>query len=1097
MNTELSNSEAQSVAANELARILSNAEMQTTFGIKQSTLAMKNKSVRTGEIAIFTKCPTKFRKHGDGRKAQWEPLADQGAAPTIAADEPACIQDSAHQTLPEALEESVAMPTINQVRRSVADNLRGFVDAMMAHGLTPPGTIEPGKMHRFPGEGKAHGNMAGWCKLFDDGVGGVFGDFSTGLSTYWQAERDTPFNQVERDAFKRQIAEAKAQRDADEKTRHAEAATKATAIWDAATPAPDDHPYLVRKGIKASGVRLSRGALVIPVRNRGNLLSLQFIGEDGGKKFLTDGQIAGGYFLIGTMDDATALCIAEGFATGATIHEATGYPVVVAFSAGKLLAVAQAMRANLPDLPLILCADDDVFTDGNPGMTKATEAARSIGGLLAMPDFGSDRPDGTKDFNDMAAHRGMDAVRQSISALAQTDNVSAVSPRITENPVFTGADEDLIRDTSDTENEMLSRKSLTENNTSDNNSALGADSPLTSIFCDVSDVSDVQPINGKDSSRYGTDTADVSDVSASLIPDVEHRPCFKLFENWHTPPDGKKMKPGVWFFGVKAGKSGSPPAAFQQFVCSPIKIDAVTFDGQENNFGRLLRIKNTLGRTREWAMPMELLRGAGDDLRGELLAMGVEIDPAAKNLLSTYLQSTPPKRRVNCALQVGWCGDSFVLPDTVIGAKAAGVIFQNGERSHDEHTIGGTLAGWQAGISDRAVGNPLLMLGLSASFAGPLLLLCNGESGGAHFVADSSTGKTTIIEASCATWGGAGYRRSWRATANGMEGAAAMFNDCLLALDEISECDPKEVGAIVYALGNGRGKQRASRSGSARSVTRWRCFVLSSGERTIGTTMMEGGHRTKAGQAVRLLDIPAARRFGAWDDLHGMASGTAFSDAIKRASVTHHGHAGRAFLEKLTRDKRDFCDYLERFKSLPEFSCTDNEGQAKRAAARFALMALAGELATEYGVTGWPEGAATDAAAECLKAWLSTRTKGNDERGQILDRVLGFIEKHGDSRFSNADATGSENQVRINRAGWWRDTHAGREYLFTKDGLREATKGFDFNRALDTLQEAEALPAPSANGERSKFVRINGLGSRFYIVLFDKLADKQRGDHGA
>jgi len=116
-----------------------------------------------------------------------------------------------------------------------------------------------------------------------------------------------------------------------------------------------------------------------------------------------------------------------------------------------------------------------------------------------------------------------------------------------------------------------------------------------------------------------------------------------------------------------------------------------------------------------------------------------------------------------------------------------------------------------------------------------------------------------------------------RATANGMEGAAAMFNDGLLALDEISECDPREIGAIIYALGNGVGKQRASRTGSAKSVTRWRCMVLSSGERTIGTAMQEGGHRVKAGQSMRLLDIPVDRRFGAFDELHGFTAGSALS----------------------------------------------------------------------------------------------------------------------------------------------------------------------------------------------------------------------------
>lgn len=492
-------------------------------------------------------------------------------------------------------------------------------------------------------------------------------------------------------------------------------------------------------------------------------------------------------------------------------------------------------------------------------------------------------------------------------------------------------------------------------------------------------------------------------------------------------------------------------------------------------------------------MPMELLRGAGDDLRGELLAMGVQIDPNAHRLLGQYLQSVTPKRRVRCALQVGWCGDVFVLPDEVIGPGAADVIFQSGERGHDEHTKAGTLDGWRTEIAARAIGNPLLVLALSASFTGPLLARCNAEGGGIHLVGDSSTGKTTAIEAACATWGGPNFRRSWRATANGMEGAAALFNDGLLALDEISECDPREVGAIVYALGNGRGKQRASRTGAARSVTRWRCFVLSSGERTIGTTMAEGGYRVKAGQSMRLLDIPAVRRFGAWDELHDFTTGTAFSDALKRAAVTHYGHAGRAFLEKLTHDLRDFCGYWERLKALPEFSADGGEGQDKRAAGRFALLALAGEVATDYGLTGWPEGAAIHAAADGFKAWRSWRGCGNDERRQILERVAGFIERHGDSRFSDASNHFGETAPIRDRAGWWKEEQAGRVYLFNADGLREALKGFDFKRALDTLQEAGALPKPDASGERAKPQRIGGRLVRLYPLQADKLS----GQHGA
>ena len=416
-------------------------------------------------------------------------------------------------------------------------------------------------------------------------------------------------------------------------------------------------------------------------------------------------------------------------------------------------------------------------------------------------------------------------------------------------------------------------------------------------------------------------TKEAKSAIVSLIPGEKERPKFVVLDDWHEEA-GAKYRPGVWSFGIKNGKGDAPPALTQQWICSPLHVDAVTTDAHAGNYGRQLRIKSTLGRWTTWAMPMMMLRGDCSDLRGELLGMGVEIDPHGRNLLAVYLQDKAPKRRIECALQTGWAGTdykAFVLPDTVIGPRAASVAYQSGERGSDEYATAGTLAGWQAGIAGIAVGNPLLVLGICSAFAGPMLARCGQESGGIHFIGDSSTGKTTIIEAACSVWGSSGFKRSWRATGNGLEGAAALFNDSLLALDEISECDPRQVGEVVYMLGNGRGKQRASRTGSARTVARWRCSVLSTGERSIATTMAEGGHRIKAGQSVRLLDVPAQRTYGAWDNLHQTGSGTAFSDAIKRAAVTDYGHAGRAFLEKLARDHDgNFSESLDTIKALPE-----------------------------------------------------------------------------------------------------------------------------------------------------------------------------------
>src|SRR5262249_45633045 len=110
------------------------------------------------------------------------------------------------------------------------------------------------------------------------------------------------------------------------------------------------------------------------------------------------------------------LCIAEGYATAASIHEATGHAVAVAFDAGNLEQVARALQAKYPDLRIVICADDDYRTAGNPGITRATEAARVVGGLVAVPVFGADRRDGAKDFNDLATHRGAEAVRRCIDA---------------------------------------------------------------------------------------------------------------------------------------------------------------------------------------------------------------------------------------------------------------------------------------------------------------------------------------------------------------------------------------------------------------------------------------------------------------------------------------------------------------------------------------------------------------------------------------------------------------------------------------------------------------------------------------------------------
>jgi len=136
---------------------------------------------------------------------------------------------------------------------------------------------------------------------------------------------------------------------------------------------------------------------------------------------------------------------------------------------------------------------------------------------------------------------------------------------------------------------------------------------------------------------------------------------------------------------------------------------------------------------------------------------------------------------------------------------------------------------------------------------------------------------------------------------------------------------------------------------------------------------------------------------------------------------------------------------------------------------------MAGELATEYGLTDWPPGDAFKAAGECFRLWFNERGHGNDEERKIIEQVFDFIDRHGNARFSNADEMPSDRSTIIReRAGWWKDTADGRAYLFTSGGMREALKGTDLSRGLDALQSAGMLPAPKPGSKRLKSERIAG-----------------------
>lgn len=292
------------------------------------------------------------------------------------------------------------------------DQFRRVVEAA---GLSAPSEIhDDGRLHRFSTNGR-RGDDSGWYVLHSDGIpAGSFGCWRSGLQSTWCAKSDPDMTDAERQAVRERTKAMQRQREAEQARIHAQAKDLAAARLMQTKPVTQ-HSYLTAKGIKPYGARSDGEQLVIPMRDTAGILrSLQTIGPDGTKLFMPGGHVSGCYFSIGKPDGRLIVC--EGYATGASIHECTGYAVAVAFNAGNLEPVAVALRNKYPALAITIAADDDHRTDGNPGLTKATAAALAVSGLLAVPLFPPDRPDKATDFNDLHQLAGAEAVRHCISA---------------------------------------------------------------------------------------------------------------------------------------------------------------------------------------------------------------------------------------------------------------------------------------------------------------------------------------------------------------------------------------------------------------------------------------------------------------------------------------------------------------------------------------------------------------------------------------------------------------------------------------------------------------------------------------------------------
>lgn len=524
-------------------------------------------------------------------------------------------------------------------------------------------------------------------------------------------------------------------------------------------------------------------------------------------------------------------------------------------------------------------------------------------------------------------------------------------------------------------------------------------------------------------------------------------------------------------------------------VSSYIKVVALTRDDHNQGWGRLLEIEDRDGVKKEWAMPMELTATEGAEYRRTLLNLGLELSagPQAKNLLTTYITNSNPKKRARCAPKVGWYRDVYVLPDRVIGESEERIIYQS-ETPGSIYQSQGEHKDWVNEVSKRCCGNSRLIMSICTGLASALLGQIESDSGGFHIKGQSSTGKSTALRCAASMYSNHKFIRQWRATDNALEAIASQQNDGLLILDELGQnTDPRSVGNITYMLANGTAKARSTRSGvGMREQLTWRLLYLSSGELGLTELLDRVNQKAQAGMEVRFLEIPAdaGAGMGLFENIHDCSTADEFSDKMRVLTAKYHGTLFPLWIEKLVKDQKQLFSKIhngkkEFIKSLKDPSY---QGQVIRALDRFALLAVAGEMATEYGLTGWESGEATYAVSQCFLAWMMERGGGtNLEEIKHLETVRLFLQQHENSRFQNFDSD-VDHQI-YNRAGYFTNSAMENEKLFLifpEVFSKEICKALDFKAVSKTLEKHNFLL--SSKNSMSKTVSRHGKKKRFYVI---------------
>ncbi|EOK7054573.1 DUF927 domain-containing protein [Escherichia coli] len=542
---------------------------------------------------------------------------------------------------------------------------------------------------------------------------------------------------------------------------------------------------------------------------------------------------------------------------------------------------------------------------------------------------------------------------------------------------------------------------------------------------------------------------------------------------------------GIYWVTPKVDKQSGEIIRPCEWLCSSVELLGSGVIGNEHY--RVMRWRDsTTNRLVTMAVPC---CGIGDSDGWRLLkANGLKVTTNGKHRipLADWMQLSGSQGEWYLSTKAGWHFGAYIMPDgTVIGESDKPVLFTGKSAAINGYSVAGTAESWRESVARLAGGNPSMMLGVATSLAAPLIGLVGADGFGVHLFEQSTAGKTTTQNIASSLWGEPDAQRlTWYGTALGIANEAEAHNHGLLPLDEIGQAgNPRDIHVSAYTLFNGLGKLQGAKDGGNREIKHWRTMAISTGEMDVETFLKTEGIKVKAGQLVRLLNVPMEKA----TQFHEYSTGKEHADALKEAWKENHGAAGREWVRWLAGHQQEAKDAVrscrERWRNLIPESYGE---QVHRVGERFAI--LEASLVLSGHVTGWDVQECRDAIQHSFNAWVKEFGTGNREFKQMVEQAEAFLSSFGFSRYLPYPNT-DERDLPIKELAGYRkgsirnEDDEMRYYTFPHVFEGEISKGFNpahFARALDA---AGMLEKGSDRRYKKKALgRIGGKQHVFYVL---------------